>query len=121
LRYEAIFFTSITFPNLDLLAARKLTIVNSEGLPDCIWMAVLQADLSKVTPVDPFTEQEINPSIFDPMDNFEKESPKFVPRALWSSTTTRPSLKAHDVPPIKVFGANGLLRGQEWEWDSLDQ
>jgi hypothetical protein len=54
--YEAIFFTSATFPDLELHTARKFTVVDKDGHPDRIWTTVLQADGTKATPVDPFAK-----------------------------------------------------------------
>ncbi len=64
--YEAIFFTSPTFPNLELHAARRFTVVDAEGHPD-----VLQSDGTEATQANPNPEQEIDPSIFPASDNFE--------------------------------------------------
>jgi hypothetical protein len=69
--YEAIFFTSPTFPNLKLHAARRFTIVDAEGHPDRVWTTVLQSDGTEETPANPNPEQEIDPSIFQATDNFE--------------------------------------------------
>jgi hypothetical protein len=69
--YEAIFFTSPTFPNLELHAARRFTVVDAEGHPDRVWTTVLQSDSTEATPADPNAEQEIDPSIFRATDNFE--------------------------------------------------
>ncbi len=71
LLYEAIFFMSATFPDLELHAARKFTVVDAEGHPNRVWTTVLQADGTKATRVDPFKEQEINPLIFNTADLLE--------------------------------------------------
>ena len=42
--YEAIYFTSPLFPDLELHAAKKLTVVTHEGHGDRIWSTPLQAD-----------------------------------------------------------------------------
>jgi hypothetical protein len=39
--FEAIYFTSATFPNLDLYAARKFTVVDAEWHNDRLWTTVL--------------------------------------------------------------------------------
>ena len=44
LTYEAIFFTSPLFPDLELHAAKKLTVVMHEGHGDRIWRTPLQAN-----------------------------------------------------------------------------
>ncbi len=62
--FEAIFFTSATFPDRELHAARKFTIVDAEGHPDRVWTTILQADGTEATPVDPSEEREIHPLIF---------------------------------------------------------
>jgi hypothetical protein len=120
--YEAIFFTSATFPNLELHAVRKFTVVDAEGHPDRVWTTVLQADGNEATPVDPFKEQEIDPSIFNATDSLENiaqvraegfevdDDNEALPK-------NRPAL---DAPPIEV-SADGLLQGQEWGWDGRDQ
>lgn len=71
LSYEAIFFTSPTFPNLELHAARRFTVVDAEGHPDRVWTTVLQSDGAEATPANPNPEQEIDPSIFRATDNIE--------------------------------------------------
>ncbi len=68
LTYKAIF---ATFPSLNVHAARKFTIIDTEGHPDHVWMTVLQEDGTEVTPVNPSPEQEIDLSIFNAMDTFE--------------------------------------------------
>ena len=42
--FEAIFFTSATFPDVELWAARDRTKVHEQGHPDCLWTNWLQAD-----------------------------------------------------------------------------
>jgi len=39
--YEAIFFMSATFPDLELHAAKRYTLVDTEGYPDRFWTTVL--------------------------------------------------------------------------------
>ena len=69
--YEAIYFTSPTFPNLELHAARRFTVVDAEGHSDRVYTTILQADGTEVTPADPEAEREINPSIFNARDSLE--------------------------------------------------
>ena len=69
--YEAIFFTSATFPDVELHAAKRYTVVDAEGHPDRIWMTVLHEDGTKATPADPNPEREIDLAIFRATDNFE--------------------------------------------------
>ena len=69
--FDAIFFTSATFPDLEIYAARKFTIVDAEGHPDRVWTTVLQADGTKAKPVATMKEQEIDPSIFSTRDSLE--------------------------------------------------
>jgi len=120
--FEAIFFTSATFPNLELFAARKFTIVDAEGHPDRVWTTILQADGTEATPADPEAEQEIDPSIFNARDSLEdiarvRAEGFEVDDDNEALPENRPAL---DAPPIEVSD-DGLLRGQEWGWDGLDQ
>jgi hypothetical protein len=113
--YEAIYFTSATFPNLDLHSARRFTVVDAEGHPNRVYTTI-------TTPVEPDAEREIDPSIFNATDTLEDiarvcaegfevdDDNEALPE-------NRPAL---DAPPIEV-SADGLLRGQEWGWDGLDQ
>jgi hypothetical protein len=71
LTFKAIYFTSATFPNLNLYAARKFTVVDAEGHPDRVWRTVLQADSTEATQADPFAAREINPSIFNVTDTLK--------------------------------------------------
>ncbi len=120
--YEAIFFTSATFPDLELHAARKFTVVEAEGHPDHVWTTVLQADGTEATPVDPFAKREINPPIFNATDSLKdiarvRAEGFEVDNDNEALPENRPVL---DAPPIEV-SADGLLQGQEWGWDGLDQ
>ena len=120
--YEAFFFTSPTFPNLELHAARRFTVVDAEGHPDRVWTTVLQSDGTEATPANPNPEQEIDPSIFRATDNFEdiarvRAEGFEVDDDNEALPENRPAL---DAPPIEVSD-DGLLRGQEWGWDGLDQ
>jgi hypothetical protein len=120
--YEAIFFTSATFPDFELHTARKFTIVNAEGHPDRVWTTALQADGNKAMPVDPFEEREIDPSIFNATDSLEDIARVYaegfeVDDDNEALPENRPAL---DAPPIEV-STDGLLQGQEWGWDGLDQ
>ena len=111
------FFTSATFPDLELHAARKF----AEGHPDCVWTTILQADGTEATPVDPSKEREIDPSIFNAGDSLEdiarvRAEGFEVDDDNEALPEKRPAL---DAPPIQV-SADGLLQGQEWGWDGLD-
>ena len=83
LTFEAIFFTSATFPDLKLYAARKFTIVNTEGYPDCIWMTVLQVDGTKAT--------EKSTHRFSKRGILSRISLEFALMASRSTTRMRPS------------------------------
>jgi hypothetical protein len=120
--YEAIYFTSATFPNLDLHSARRFTVVNAEGHPDRVYTTILQGDGTEATPVEPDAEREIDPSIFNATDTLEdiarvRAEGFEVDDDNEALPENRPAL---DAPPIEV-SADGLLRGQEWGWDGLDQ
>jgi hypothetical protein len=120
--YEAIFFTSATFPNLELYAARRFTVVDAEGHPDRVYTTILQADGTEVTPVAPEAEREIDPSIFNARDSLEdiarvRAEGFEVDDDNEALPENRPAL---DAPPVEV-SAMGLLRWQEWGWDGLDQ
>ena len=120
--FEAIFFTSATFPDRELHAARKFTIIDAEGHPDRVWTTILQADGTEATPVDPSEEREIDPSIFNAGDSLEdiarvRAEGFEVDDDNEALPENRPAL---DAPPIQV-SADGLLQGQEWGWDGLDQ
>ena len=120
--YEAIYFTSATFPNLDLHSARRFTVVDAEGHPDRVYTTILQADGTEATPVEPDAEREIDPSIFNATDTLEdiarvRAEGFEVDDNNETLPENRPAL---DAPPIEV-SADGLLRGQEWGWDGLDQ
>ena len=69
--YEAIYFMSATFPNLELFAARRFTVVDAEGHPDRVYTTILQADGTDATPVAPEAEREIDPSIFNARDSLK--------------------------------------------------
>ncbi len=120
--YEAIFFISPTFPNLELHDASRFTIVDAEGHPDRVYTTILQADGTEATPADPEAEREIDPSIFNARDSLEdiarvRAEGFEVDDDNEALPEKRPAL---DAPPIEV-SADGLLRGQEWGWDGLDQ
>lgn len=120
--YEAIYFTSATFPNLELYAARRFTVVDAEGHPDRIWTTVLQADGTEATPANADPEQEIDPSILRAGDNVEdiarvRAEGFEVDDDNEALPENRPAL---DAPPIEV-SPDGLLRGQTWGWDGIDE
>ena len=58
--YEAIYFTSPLFPDLELHAAKKLTVVTHEGHGDRIWSTPLQADGTPAPAVMDDEGREIN-------------------------------------------------------------
>jgi hypothetical protein len=59
--FEAIYFTSLSFPDLELHAVRKKTVITSEGFAYHFWMTILLADGTDAAPapVDEETEQPI--------------------------------------------------------------
>lgn len=120
--YETIFFTSPLFPNLELHAAKKFTVVTQEGHGDRIWSTPLQADGTPAPAVTDDGGREINADVFnanDHMDDiariraegFEVDDdnealPENVPVA--------------GAPPVEV-NEDGLYRGQSWGWDGIDK
>ena len=120
--YEAIFFTSPTFPDVELHAAKRYTVVDAEGHPDRIWTTVLHEDGTEATPADPNSEREIDPAIFRATDNIEdiarvRAEGFEVDDDNEALPENRPAL---DAPPIEV-SVDGLLRGQRWGWDGVDE
>jgi hypothetical protein len=119
--YEAIFFTSATFPDLELHAAKRYTVIDTEGHPDCLWMTVLYEDGTELMPADPNNpEQEIDLAIFWVTDNIEdiarvRAEGFEVDDDNEALPENRPAL---DAPPIEV-SVNGLLRGQKCGWDGV--
>jgi hypothetical protein len=113
--YKAIYFMSATFPNLELHAAKKYTVVDAEGHPDHLWTTVLYKDGTEAMPADPQPEREIDPAIFRATDNLEDiariRAESFeVDDDNEALPENRPAL---DAPPIEV-SVDGLLRGQRW-------
>ena len=73
--YEAIYFTSPLFPDLELHAAKKLTVVTHEGHGDRIWSTPLQADGTPAPAVMDDEGREINADVFkvnDCMDDIAR-------------------------------------------------
>jgi hypothetical protein len=52
------------FPDLELHAAKRYTVVDTEGHPDRLWTTVLYEDGTEATPANPNPEREIDPTIF---------------------------------------------------------
>ena len=65
LTYEAIYFTSPLFPDLELHAAKRFTIVPQEGHGNNIWNMPLQPDGTPAPAVMDNEGQEINSQIFN--------------------------------------------------------
>ena len=86
--YEVIYFTSPTFPDLELYAARRFTVVEQEGHADRLWEMPLQAD---GTPAPAVTDDEgrvIKKNIFS---NRADDIARVRAEALKSTMTTKPS------------------------------
>ncbi|KAL3823120.1 hypothetical protein ACHAXA_006450 [Cyclostephanos tholiformis] len=120
--YEAMFFTSASFPDVELHAAKRYTVVDAKGHPDRLWTTVLYEDDTEATPADPNPEQEIDPAIFRATDNIEdiarvRAKGFEVDDDNETLPENRPAL---DAPPIEV-SVDGLLRGQRWGWDGVDE
>ena len=117
--YETIYFTSPLFPNLELHAAKKFTVVTQEGHGDRIWSTPLQADGTPAPAVTDDGGREITINANDRTDDiariraegFEVDDdnealPENVPVA--------------GAPPVEV-NEDGLYRGQSWGWDGIDK
>jgi hypothetical protein len=118
--YEVIYFTSPTFPNLELYAARRFTIVEQEGHANCFWDMPLQANGTPAAAVTNDEGQIINENIFSDraddinriraegfeVDNDNKALPENIPQP--------------GGPAIEV-NQDGLYWGQSWGWDGIDR
>jgi hypothetical protein len=120
--YEAIFFTSPLFPNLELHSAKRFTIVTHEGHGDRIWSTPLQTDGTPAPAVTDNEGQEINADVFNAndrtddiariraedfkVDDDNEALPENVPVA--------------GTPPVEV-NQDGLYRGQSWGSDGIDK
>ncbi len=62
--YEVIYFTSPTFPDLELYAARRFTVIEQEGHADRLWETPLQANGTPAPAVTDDEGQVINENIF---------------------------------------------------------
>ena len=68
--YEAIYFTSETFPGLEVYASKRFTVVKGEGRPDGIWATPLTSEGAPAPTIDD-AEREINPLIFQSRERVE--------------------------------------------------
>ena len=69
--YKAIYFTSPLFPDLELHAAKKFTVVTHEGHGDRIWSTPLQADGAPAPAVTDDEGREINADVFNANDRMD--------------------------------------------------
>ena len=68
LTYEAVYFTSPLFPDLELYTAKRFTIVTHEGHGDRIWSMPLQVDGTPAPAITDNEGQEINTDVFNAND-----------------------------------------------------
>jgi len=119
---DTVFFTSPTFPGIEMSAARKRVVVLAEGHADSLWPDVAQEVERAIAAAEVVVENEgIDPEVFDARNNAEDiarvraegfevdddndPAPENVP-ALW------------DVAPV---GNGDLFEGQSWGWDGVDR
>ena len=118
--YEAIFFTSPTFPDLELYAARKFTVVEQEGHADRLWETPLQAD---GTPAAAVTDDEgvaINENIFsDRADDIARVRAEGF--EVDDDNEALPDNMPQPGAPAIEVNQDGLFRGQSWGWDGIDR
>ncbi len=124
--YDTIYFTSPSFPGVEICAARRYVIVMVPGHANAMWMhfapaAVCAPIVPNLPPIVAAPTQTIGDGIFFAQNRAEDiacvraegfevnddidPAPKNVPGLF-------------DVPPV-VDG--GLFEGQSWGWDGIDR
>ena len=122
LTYEAIYFMSPIFPDLELHAAKKLTVVTHEGHGDRIWSTPLHADGTPALAVTDDEGQEINADVFnanDCMDDIARIHAEGF-EVNDDNEALPENVPIMGAPPVKV-NEDGLCRGQSWGWDGIDK
>jgi hypothetical protein len=118
--YEVIYFTSPTFPNLELYIARRFMIVEQEGHADRFWDMPLEADGTPAAAVMNDEGQIINENIFsDRADDINRVCAEGF--EVGDDNEALPeNIPQPDGPAIEV-NQDGLYRGQSWGWDGMDR
>jgi hypothetical protein len=122
LTYEAIYFTSPLFPDLELHAAKRFTVVTHEGHSDRIWSTPLQADGTLAPTVMEDEGREINADVFNANDRMDDIARI---RAEGFEVDDDDEALPENVPvagtPRVEVNQDGLYRGQSWGWDGIDK
>ena len=119
--FEAIFFTSATFPGVELWAARDKTKVHEQGHPDRLWTNWLQADGAEAPLPTNENEREIPAFIFD-AENCAEDIARVRAEGFEVDDDNDPLPEniQGNAPAIEV-AADGLYAGQKWGWNGIDQ
>jgi hypothetical protein len=122
LTYKAIFFMSPLFPNLELHAAKRFTVVTHKGHAYRVWDTPLQADGTAAPDVPANEGQEINTNIFN-TTNIVEDIARVCAESFEvddDNEALPENVPAPVAPAVKV-SADGLYKGQTWGWDGIDK
>ena len=111
--YEVIYFTSPTFPDLELYAARRFTVVEQEGHADRLWEMPLQANGTPAPAIMDNEGRVINENIFsDRADDIARVRAEGF-EVDDDNEALPENMPAPGVPAIEV-NQDGLFCGQSW-------
>ena len=117
--YEAIYFTSKTFPGLEVYASKRFTVVKGEGRPDGIWATPLTSEGAPAPTIDD-AEREINPSIFQSRERVE-DIARVREEGFEVDDDNDPAPENIPVGAPPAVSTDGLYQGQSWGWDGIDK
>ncbi len=115
LTYEAIFFTSPLFLDLELHAAKRLTAVMHKGHANSVWDTPLQADGTAAPAVPANKGQEINTNIFN-VTNIVEDIAHICAEGFEvddNNEALPENVPAPSAPAVEV-SADGHYQGQTW-------
>ena len=124
--YDTIYFTSPSFPGVEIRAARRYVIVMVPGHVDAMWPhfapAVRASIVPNLLPVIAPTQTIIGDEIFF-AQNRAKDIARVRAEGFEVDDDNDPAPEnvpgLFDVPPEVVDG--GLFEGQSWGWDGIDR
>lgn len=122
--YEAIYFTSTTFPGQEMSCARRFAVVLAEGHLDAFWdNAVVVAPAEASHPTEGNDGEPIDESMFSILGSSSSSRAEDIAlvRAQGFEVDDDNEPVEENVPSEPSSQPGGLFPGQRWGWDGIDR